>query len=280
MMAPLFSILTPAYNAEATLQRTIDSVRAQTCSDWEHIIVDDGSADATVDIARAAAESDARIRVIAAPHRGVSLTRIAAMEAAQGRYLARLDADDEMLPEYLEKVGEVFADNPDVQIVSTNGYQVFPNGNRRFYYADPIFSAPNRLTISDLLDGKIFGTSAVMSREVWERTGGPRPEARSEDIDLWMRALAMGFVHQHLPEPLFLYNQGAPGQLTGDVRAVWASHVEIVESLIRNRMLSDDDVKRGRKMNRKNRLRLCLHWDKWGRLLSPVLADKLDSRES
>lgn len=261
---PRFSILTPAYNAERTLSRAIESVLAQTCGDWEHLIVDDGSTDATLTLARSFAEKDPRIRVIPCTHRGVTASRIEAMRAARGELFARLDADDAFTPEYLAKVDAFFGRHPDAQIVSTNGYQVFSDGRRVYYYTDPIFQQESSLGIAEMLSGYLIGTSAVMTRVVFELTGGPRPEARSEDIDLWLRAVAQGAVHYHLPEPIFLYYQDAPDRVSDDVAAVWRSHIEILEYLIAEGLLGESETRLARRAIRRYRLRLALRWDRWG----------------
>lgn len=269
---PVFSILTPAYNAEATLARTLDSVLAQTMGDWEQVIVDDGSTDRTLEIARSYAERDPRFRVFARPHQGVTATRIESMRLARGAHFARLDADDCMTPGYLERVAAVFSEHPDAQIVSTNGYQVHADGRRVYYYTDPFFQTLSSLTITDMLSGRLIGTSAVMTRDVYEMTGGPRPEARSEDIDLWLRAIAMGAKHYHLPEPVFLYYQDATGRVSDDVPAVWRSHVEILRNLITEGLLAPADAALARRAIRRYRLKLAVGWDRWGIPLRRSLA--------
>ncbi len=262
--APRFSVLTPAYNAERTLSRAIESVLAQAFDDWEHIIIDDGSTDGTLALARSYAEQDVRIRVYACAHRGVTASRIEAMQQARGELFARLDADDAFTPEYLEKVEAFFGKHPDAEIVSTNGYQVFADGRRVYYYTAPVFQEESSLSIGDMLSGLLIGTSAVMTRGVFEMTGGPRPESRSEDIDLWMRAVAMGATHHHLPEPVFLYYQDAPNRVSDDVAAVWRSHIEIIEYLIAEGMLDQRETDLARKAIRRYRLKLALRWHRWG----------------
>jgi teichuronic acid biosynthesis glycosyltransferase TuaG len=91
----LVSVITPVYNASATLQKTIDSVRAQTYRDWELILVDDASSDDSVYLAKAAVDLDPRIRLITLnENRGAAVARNLALDAARGQYLAFLDADD------------------------------------------------------------------------------------------------------------------------------------------------------------------------------------------
>src|SRR5690349_24440198 len=97
------SVVMPAFNAEATIASAVASVRRQTRGDWELVVVDDGSADRTAALAEMAAALDRRIRVIRQRNQGVSAARNAGIEAATGRYLAFLDADDTWLPGKLQR---------------------------------------------------------------------------------------------------------------------------------------------------------------------------------
>ena len=93
-MRPRFSIIIPIYNEEAYLREAIDSVLAQTVSDWELLLVDDGSTDASAAICADYAASDARIRMLRQPNRGLSAARNAGLAAAKGEWIAFLDGDD------------------------------------------------------------------------------------------------------------------------------------------------------------------------------------------
>jgi glycosyltransferase involved in cell wall biosynthesis len=101
---PLVSIVTPVYNAARWLPETLDTVRAQTLTDWEHILVDDGSTDNSLEIIEAAAAEDPRFRVLqSAGREGPSAARNMALDAARGRFIAFLDADDLWHPEKLAR---------------------------------------------------------------------------------------------------------------------------------------------------------------------------------
>ena len=93
-MAPTVSIIVPVYQAETTLQRCVDSVLHQEYTDFELILADDGSTDASPRICDAYAAQDSRVRVIHKPNTGVSDTRNAALDQARGDYLQFLDSDD------------------------------------------------------------------------------------------------------------------------------------------------------------------------------------------
>lgn len=100
---PQVSIITPCYNASRFISQTIDSVLAQSFTDWEMIIVDDGSKDDSSEIVKKYVEKDSRIRLIQQPNGGSANARNRGIKEATGRYIALLDADDLWLPQFLEK---------------------------------------------------------------------------------------------------------------------------------------------------------------------------------
>jgi teichuronic acid biosynthesis glycosyltransferase TuaG len=99
------SVILPAYNARTTISEAIDSVRAQTFSEWELLVVDDGSSDGTADIVEHYVAMDHRIRLFrqASPSGSPAVPRNVGIKSARGRYLAFLDSDDLWFPEKLEK---------------------------------------------------------------------------------------------------------------------------------------------------------------------------------
>ncbi len=104
MTAPLVSIITPAYNSGRFIDQTVASARNQTWTDWEMIIVDDGSSDDTAQRAKRATVADSRIRFLQAPSNGgVARARNIALREARGRYIAFLDSDDLWEPEKLDR---------------------------------------------------------------------------------------------------------------------------------------------------------------------------------
>lgn len=114
--APRVSIVVPAYNREQYLGRTLDSVIAQTVTDWELIVSDDGSTDATAEVAATYARADPRIRVISAPNGGVAAARNRGLAVIDGRseFVVLLDSDDRWLPDSLEAMIGALEDRPDL----------------------------------------------------------------------------------------------------------------------------------------------------------------------
>ena len=113
---PEISIIVPVYNVEKYIKRCIDSILAQTFSDFELILVDDGSKDASGKICDGYAEKDARIRVLHQKNGGVSAARNAALELVRGRYVMFADSDDFVHAQWCERMHAAIVHNPDAWI--------------------------------------------------------------------------------------------------------------------------------------------------------------------
>lgn len=126
---PLISVIIPAYNAEATLRRACDSVLGQSYPNVELVIVNDGSRDSTAEILEQLAAQHGNLRWIHQENGGVSKARNTGLKAATGEYIAFLDADDELLPDCLEKLYRI-SQEEDCDIVAGPSIRVRPDGSR------------------------------------------------------------------------------------------------------------------------------------------------------
>src|SRR2546427_3749267 len=109
-MEPVVSVITPAFNAVHRLRDCVASIRSQSFQNWEHVVVDDGSTDATWALLSELKAQDGRLRPIQQANAGPGAARNTAMRAASGQYFAFLDADDRATPDRLAKQG-AFLDN-------------------------------------------------------------------------------------------------------------------------------------------------------------------------
>src|SRR5258706_10155760 len=100
---PVVSILTPAYNSAAFIAETIESVLQQTWSDFELLIIDDGSTDGTMDVVQSAARGDSRVKTFGSAHGGPAVARDEGLKHARGQFFALLDSDDVWDPRYLSE---------------------------------------------------------------------------------------------------------------------------------------------------------------------------------
>ena len=152
MMADKISVIVPAYNIEGYIEKTIQSIRKQTYSNLEIIIVDDGSKDDTPNIIDRLAIEDKRIKVIHKENRGVSSARFCGIEVATGEWVAFVDGDDYIEPEMytvlMENARKYNAD------ISHCGYQmVFPSRVDKYYGTGRLVEQDRDTGIKDLLEG-------------------------------------------------------------------------------------------------------------------------------
>jgi GT2 family glycosyltransferase len=204
-MVPAVSVITPAWNAAGFIGETIDSVRAQTFTAWELIVVDDGSTDDTVKIVESYAALDPRVRLVRQPNGGPSTARNRGMKTAAGELLALLDSDDTWQPRFLEAQLAVFAQYPDTGLVTGNG--VYRGGPLDGRPARPISEGcPILPTVELIADECAVFIMTVFRRSVYETIGGfDETQWNSEDYDFWLRAALAGFVFRRNAEPLGNY---------------------------------------------------------------------------
>jgi O-antigen biosynthesis protein len=182
---PKVSVVIPVFNRPEAVRRAIDSVLAQTCQDFEIIVVDDASTDSTPTVL--AAFADPRIRLIRHErNRGGSASRNTGILASSAPYVGFLDSDDEWLPNKLERQLAVFEAAPDdVGLVYAGAERVWEDGvvSRDVPRRDP------DLTRTLLLDNVIGETSVGMvRRSVLDQTGGfDETLPSAQDLDLWLR---------------------------------------------------------------------------------------------
>lgn len=123
------SIITPCYNAADYIASSIISVQSQTCSDWEMIIVDDGSTDDSVDIIKGFSQSDSRIKLISKENGGSASARKLALSIAKGEYIQFLDADDLLEKDKLHRQIKMMQEQQ-LQVSYTDWCFIHPDGKR------------------------------------------------------------------------------------------------------------------------------------------------------
>ena len=174
----------PFYNSEKTLVDAIRSVFAQTYPDWEILLVDDGSTDGSLDIARAV--DDSRVRVISdGVNRGLNSRLNQISQLARGDYVARMDSDDVMHPERLERQVEFLDRHPEVDIIDGGAFVI--DGTNRITGVRRL-GAPDGRPLSILKAG-LLCHPAVMGRTEWFRKNPYHKDfvGAAEDYELWCR---------------------------------------------------------------------------------------------
>jgi glycosyltransferase involved in cell wall biosynthesis len=197
---PRFSVLLSAHNEERLVGEAIRSVLRQTLADFELIVVDDGSADATAEVVGGFLE-DPRVRLIEQENRGLAPSLNTAAAAGSAPRLALIDADDLWFPQFLERMAVALDATPDAGFAYTDAWW-FQEASGRFFRqsvseyigapARPL-EDPDEMLLSLLPGNWVFGLTAI-ERDAFEQVGGfDESLAACEDYELWLRLLAAGY---------------------------------------------------------------------------------------
>lgn len=182
---PRATVLIGTWNNAPTLGRAIDSILAQTLSDLELIVVDDGSTDQTAAIVERYAAEDPRVRNLALPHLGIAASLNRGVEAAASEVVALQDADDYSLPDRVRRQLDVLEGDPSVAVVGCHMREVDEQG-RELRPRLPRASGDVRPTL--LRYNPIPGTCSCFRRSVFLATGGFDLSYRyAPDYELWLR---------------------------------------------------------------------------------------------
>ncbi|HCT72562.1 glycosyltransferase family 2 protein [Psychrobacter aquimaris] len=200
------SIGIPIYNAEAYLEDAIKSILAQTHELWELILIDDGSTDASLAIAKRFEEADHRIKVIADGINKKLPARLNQLiEEANYDYIARMDADDLIHPDRLAIQLSFLEKNPEYDLVST-GVVSIDNFNKVYgcRHVDQIYTE-----FEEIAAAYPIVHAAVLAKKSWyERNKYNENYPRSEDYDLWCRAISNQDLNLAvLPDLLYYYRE-------------------------------------------------------------------------
>ena len=186
----LVSIITPVYNCEQYISETIESVLSQTYTNWEMILVDDCTPDNSAQIIMQYQSRDSRIKYIKLPNNGgAAVARNTALEAAQGRYIAYLDADDIWLPEKLERQ-LIFMKKTDAEFSGCDYEKIENDGTP----LNKIVHMPKTITYEQLLRNTIIQTvGVIVDTKYVDRKLLIMPNVRrGQDSATWLQMLRNG----------------------------------------------------------------------------------------
>ena len=187
---PVISVLMPVFNGEKYLAEAIESILNQTFGDFEFIIINDGSADGTAGIVEHYRQRDHRIRVYDQSNQGVVKSLNRGLELAQGRYIARMDADDVSLPERLAKQVDFLETHPEIGVLGTGAKTMDGSGNTSHTVQFPIQHNVIRWYLCFF--SPMIHPTVMMRRQIVEQVGGYSSDMmQTEDYDLWRRLSGM-----------------------------------------------------------------------------------------
>jgi len=197
---PRVSVITPVLNAAEFLSDAIASLRWQTLANWEHILVDDGSTDGSLELIKMAVSTDPRMQLLRSRgHSGPAKARNLGLEAASGDYVAFLDADDLWLPEKLDHCVS-WMDSNDYDFVYHDYRLVSQDGKK----IGAVIAGPDRLDSETLHTRRGVGClTVVLSRRRIQDFRFPEDhKGLNEDFVAWLRLLRGGHTGYRLPEDL------------------------------------------------------------------------------
>ena len=209
--APLISVVMPCYNNGAYVAQAIESVLNQTCDSWELVIVNDGSTDSSDEVISGYARTDKRIHYIKQENSGASVARNHGVQAATGKYICFLDADDWLAPECLQKARDIFFKNPDCREYCLKRMDVDESTHKGTEFV----AYPG--SFRDVL---VYGMSItiVISRDDFLRIGGFDENMRSgfEDWEFNVRLLDNSSIVIVSDIPLYYYRCYNNGRRVSD----------------------------------------------------------------
>lgn len=220
----MVSVIIPCFNLGEFLDEAVDSVLAQSCQDFEILIVDDGSTDEKT-VRLLGDYQRPKTKVWRTPNRGLASARNFLIGHATGKYLCALDADDRLHPEYLAKAIAQCEADPSLAFVSA--------WVQEFGTHDGVWRQ-DRCDLPALLAEDTVMTAALVRRQIVVDAGGydeRMPAQGDEDWDLWIRIVKAGHRGTIIPEPLFFYRK-RPDSMSASCTAGHV-HAELVRYLFR-----------------------------------------------
>ncbi len=224
---PTISVVIPAYNAERTILETIASVQQQTFSDFELIVINDGSIDRTLELLNSV--EDSRLNIFSYSNGGLPTARNRGISRASGEFIAFLDADDLWTPDKLELQVEALQQHPDAGVAySWTSFMEEKEGSLSFKPCEPVFFQGN--VYANLLVGDFIynGSNTLIRKQAIESTGEFEPTLKScEDWDYWLR-LAARWHFVVVPKYQILYRRSS-GAMSSKVEVMKQACLIVLE---------------------------------------------------
>ena len=222
---PLVSVVIPVFNGEKTIRETIESVLNQTLTDFELVVINDGSQDGTLDIVERI--PDSRIQVFSYPNAGQSTSRNRGIEIAKGDYISFIDADDLWTPDKLEAQLQALQANPKAGVAYSwtdwidESSQLLGKGS----YNTEQGAVFTKLLLNDFVAN---GSNVLIRRQALTEVGGFDPSVTpAEDWDLWLR-LAARYEFVAVRSPQILYRI-SPNSASFNVWKMEASSLQVID---------------------------------------------------
>lgn len=227
---PRVAVIVPAYGVAHLLGEALASLQAQTLTNWECVVIDDGAPD---DVAGTVAPylADSRIRFLATANAGVSAARNTAIAASSAPLITLLDGDDLLRPNYLATLVPILEADPQVRLVTCNARQFGAVSTERPVFEAPQGTAPHwRGTLAQVIDRSFrVYIGSTFRRADFDAIGGfDVTMAQSEDLDLWVRLMQLGGYARYVDQLLGDYRI-RPGSASANAARMLLGNIKVFE---------------------------------------------------
>lgn len=227
---PQISVVIPAYNAERTIVKTIESVQQQTFKDFELIVINDGSCDRTLELLQSI--EDKRLKIFSYNNGGLPTARNRGLSHATGEFITFIDADDLWTADKLEAQLAALQQHPKAGVAYSWTYFMYEKGDFAFHPCPPTLFEGNvygKLLVSDFIHS---GSNVLLRKQALESVGGFDPALKScEDWDCWLR-LAAKWTFVVVPKYQILYRQ-ASGSMSSKIETMKSAALMALEKAYR-----------------------------------------------
>ena len=219
------SIVMPAYNAAATIGQSIDSVLAQTFSDWELLVIDDCSGDGTADIVKEYSARDGRVILFQnVGNQGVSAARNQGVARARGDWIAFLDSDDLWTPDKLDRQVRLIRERKDAgrkpDLIFTGSAFISGSGKKLGYRLE----VPEEITYRELLKQNLISCSSVLVRRELMLRYPMKRDDMHEDYAVWLQILKNGGRAYGINQPLLIYRMSETSKSGNKKKAAFMTY--------------------------------------------------------
>jgi len=210
-MTPAITIMMPVHNAAETLEQTLDTIAEQTFSDYELLVVDDHSSDRSLEIISSRRKNDPRIRLVTNSGKGLAPALNEGLKHAAAPLIARMDGDDLMHPQRLEKQFNYLQQHPDIVALGSRA-ELFPQeevteGFREYMRRQNELLTPEQINYDIYVEAPFVHPSVTFRTDIIRQIGGYRDGMFPEDYDLWLRLYRAGHRMAKLPETLLHWRE-------------------------------------------------------------------------
>ncbi|RZJ34652.1 MAG: glycosyltransferase family 2 protein [Flavobacterium sp.] len=207
MQFPLVSVIVPAYNQAEFLPETLESVLSQRYPNWECVIVDDGSADESFNVAQSIADRDSRFKAVRIANSGVSAARNTAIGVATGHYILPLDGDDKIAPDYISELVKAMEEDPSIK-VAYGSSEKFGLENGAWELAD--------FTFDNLILSNMIHCCGLFRKADFDAIGGYDTAMHEglEDWEFWINFLKEDGIAKKVESAHFYYRVKSESRMT------------------------------------------------------------------